>query len=341
MNAIIGRRWSLSLAYDDNDDDCELIDISFGDEPPLRTILPQLDITISSSFGCFVLSFELDLCNALSDITLAGWREESLGVLDATWRAVLILTRLAQTAGLDDALESIDGVVRCTKASSSPPFSSLRGTIRVQDELLAFDLAFLSVPAAAFGWFTTFASDPLPVRFDPGFSCILRLPPRTLDIDDYAKLDINDFLLIAVTAGNALSVTGDIPGILRFAGDLYADGSVHVLQADLEMEAFETAETTDVQPEIQSMTDVPLFGEDAISALPIKIDVLLKTRQLSLAELRTLGPGYTLDLQIDLAAPVTILANGTAIGSGYLLQLGDHLGVQIARWPTRKVPSDA
>ena len=71
---------------------------------------------------------------------------------------------------------------------------------------------------------------------------------------------------------------------------------------------------------------------DPAEDLPVRLDLLLSTHRITLSELRELGPGATLRPDIDLTRPVTILANGAPAGRGYLVRIGDHVGVQLSQW---------
>ena len=55
---------------------------------------------------------------------------------------------------------------------------------------------------------------------------------------------------------------------------------------------------------------------------------------LSLAELRRLGPGSTLELAPRLEAHVDLLVNGRRVGQGELVKLGDALGVRVLSFAT-------
>jgi type III secretion protein Q len=46
-------------------------------------------------------------------------------------------------------------------------------------------------------------------------------------------------------------------------------------------------------------------------------------------ELAALAPGHTLETAASLDAPVTLKANGRAVGKGRLVEVGDRLGVMI------------
>lgn len=95
---------------------------------------------------------------------------------------------------------------------------------------------------------------------------------------------------------------------------LYPDG------ADLSPEA-PTAEPAEATP----MLD--------LARLPLTLEVVLGTLQLSLAELAALGPGSALALPARAYQQVRIEHNGHCVATGELVQLGDTLGIQLAQAP--------
>jgi len=74
-------------------------------------------------------------------------------------------------------------------------------------------------------------------------------------------------------------------------------------------------------------TDEP--GDDGLDDLPVRVEVVLGSGQVSLSQLRQLGEGAVLPGDLDLSAPVTILANGRAMAKGYLVRIDDRIAVQI------------
>jgi type III secretion system YscQ/HrcQ family protein len=53
------------------------------------------------------------------------------------------------------------------------------------------------------------------------------------------------------------------------------------------------------------------------------------SRKILLGELKTIGPGYTFELEGSPDRPVTIRANGKRIGSGELVRVADRVGVRV------------
>jgi type III secretion protein Q len=71
--------------------------------------------------------------------------------------------------------------------------------------------------------------------------------------------------------------------------------------------------------------------DDVLDDLQVTLVFELGRREIDLATLRTLAPGYVFPLNRDPEAPVDILANGRRIGRGEIVRVGDTLGVRATR----------
>lgn len=67
----------------------------------------------------------------------------------------------------------------------------------------------------------------------------------------------------------------------------------------------------------------------AFGDLPVRLCFDLGERQLTLAELMTMGPGHVFDLGRELRRAVIIRANGRAIGEGELVDVDGQIGVAV------------
>lgn len=74
----------------------------------------------------------------------------------------------------------------------------------------------------------------------------------------------------------------------------------------------------------------PQSGPD-LDALEITVTFELERRLMSIAEIAAMTPGYTFSLAADMNGPVTLRANGKALGTGRLVDVGGVLGVQLIR----------
>lgn len=94
-------------------------------------------------------------------------------------------------------------------------------------------------------------------------------------------------------------------------------------------------------PEEEPMSETTPSPETAPSAstqdsldvggLEVTLTFELERRRLTVRDVETLAPGYVFALGGDALSPVTLCANGKAIGTGRLVDLGGTLGVQITR----------
>ncbi|MGV3659966.1 MAG: type III secretion system cytoplasmic ring protein SctQ [Prosthecobacter sp.] len=66
-----------------------------------------------------------------------------------------------------------------------------------------------------------------------------------------------------------------------------------------------------------------------LNDLEIDVTFVVGQATLTLGELRSLAPGFVLDLPTPLGGGVTIFSNGRNIGTGEVIEVGDHLGVRI------------
>lgn len=68
-----------------------------------------------------------------------------------------------------------------------------------------------------------------------------------------------------------------------------------------------------------------------IADMPIKLTFEVGSKTISVSDLRQIQEGKIVDIPDASIEAVTIVANGTAIGSGELLQVGDELGLKITK----------
>ena len=119
------------------------------------------------------------------------------------------------------------------------------------------------------------------------------------------------------------------PGLdMRHAWAASAEpGGIMITRALTEAELRNETMTQD-SPDDANATDTA----DVRDAIPIRVELLLDTLELSLAELERISAGQVLSLAqpID-GARVLLRANGKTFGSGELVSLGELLGVKLTR----------
>lgn len=87
----------------------------------------------------------------------------------------------------------------------------------------------------------------------------------------------------------------------------------------------------------ENVPEAPVAGADNSAAdardtIPVRVELLLDTLNLSLAELGRIGAGQILELRQPVeGARVELRANGKRFGNGELVSLGETLGVKVTR----------
>jgi type III secretion protein Q len=84
------------------------------------------------------------------------------------------------------------------------------------------------------------------------------------------------------------------------------------------------------QPE-QLETQEPAV-QPKLEAIPVRVHIILKEIELTLAELSALSAGSILELEGSPADPVRLALNGKIAGSGELIDIEGKLGVRISAW---------
>lgn len=156
---------------------------------------------------------------------------------------------------------------------------------------------------------------PLALRAEIGFT---RLPAS-----DAATLAPGDVVLL-----DAFFATADR------ALWLSADGrqGVHVQWPAAADDAALPPRLTVIHPWTETMPatpDAPSNDTAALDAVPVRLSFDLGDLSLTLAQLRALQPGQTLDLGHPLAGAVRIRANGALIGEGDLVDIDGQIGVSV------------
>ena len=69
-----------------------------------------------------------------------------------------------------------------------------------------------------------------------------------------------------------------------------------------------------------------------LSALPVRIHIVLSQVELSLKDLEGLTDGSIIQIEEEHPESVQLVANGKVLGTGELVEVDNQLGVQITRW---------
>jgi len=104
------------------------------------------------------------------------------------------------------------------------------------------------------------------------------------------------------------------------------DGSRLEVKAPATKRDIRTMHTTTVQP------DAPVPFED----LPIRVEILVGEREMTIAEAELLAPGSIIDLGVEPKDPVRLAVNGRIVGNGELVEIEGRLGVRILEWGRKR-----
>ena len=296
---------------------------------PSTTREVQVEIEITADFGKVLLYAGMGLIDFLSDHIVPGWREEDADSLPVDWRAVLALEAYLPVTWLGKILlvRARPGAMRA--GGRGALLETLHGQVEADGGSFDISLDLSGLELRALDVLPDLP-DEAQTGFDPGFCCRSFLPGRSLLSTAYGALEQGDAVLIGKLQGGRLPILIEIPETEHFSAGLDLRTGIAEL---FEQTGYLRMTDTEALPDVNGGM---IYGEpplaDPAGDLPVRLDFLLSTRRLTLSELRALGPGATLDVNIDLTQPLTILANGAPAGRGYLVQIGDQVAVQLSQW---------
>lgn len=207
-----------------------------------------------------------------------------------------------------------------------------RGESSHCEGMLGLDRSMLDAAASAEGWARGGEGASRLGRNDVPLSCRLRLPTQVLQASTLKSIQSGDVLIVGhrsstISALRLNADTGLADVDTRYAWAASAEtGGITVTRALTEAEL--RNDTMNQDPPVEA-TDA---AADVRDAIPIRVELLLDTLELSLTELERIGAGQVLSLAqpVD-GARVVLRANGKAFGSGELVSLGELLGVKVTR----------
>lgn len=163
---------------------------------------------------------------------------------------------------------------------------------------------------------------PVPLSF--------RLGATTLRLEDLQQIAPGDIVRVDRwrAAGKGLAVSAPLHGCARHAV------VAHIVDTKIIVDHLEE----------DSMSNTPTGGALAervhpdamlndIEALEVMLTFELGAHTVTLGELRSLQPGHAIELAQPLQrSTIRIMANGRPVGTGYLIALGDKLGIRISEF---------
>lgn len=146
----------------------------------------------------------------------------------------------------------------------------------------------------------------------------------TLSVSEIKRLELCDIIF----AEGAWSRNN--PEIcLRFSPSLVVTGNMvqpdRILIQDVTTEKRKINKMTQQTKNTTGISDLP------VADIPVKLVFEIGQADILMGELQQLQPGYTfkLDESLDQKKPVTIKANGVALGMGEIVHIDDRLGIRI------------
>lgn len=213
-------------------------------------------------------------------------------------------------------------------------FRYTQGEQRQCEGLLGLDRATTEALAAANGWQRGGAADSRIEHDDVPLPCSLTLPALFLPAATLRGLARDDVVLLGVRESilSALRLRTDTgrPSIdVRHAWIVAATHEgIAVSRALTQAELRNDTMSQDI-PAAEPADDAT---PDIRDTIPIRVELVLDTLNLSLGELDRVGAGQILNLRQPVeSASVTLRANGKVFGRGELVSLGEVLGVKVTR----------
>lgn len=269
---------------------------------------------------------------------------ENINALDAEVRAVLVDAafsglasaienstrkrfRLIETHGESDPATPDVSFDRGNKYGFS--IALCDGNFDYECEAWIDDLALGFLANAMRGWqlqataLDEWASLPLNFQVTAGWSTISLGAIRRLRNQDVILLDEclvgGEEDLILIRLGDRLGVRGSIVGSTITINDWL----------DEIMDETEDFDEFDENEEHEKQLGEVVSDDHGLDQLPVRMIFDLGERMITLAEIRSLAPGYVIELGRDIRRAVTIRVNGRKIGEGELVDIDGYIGVSL------------
>ncbi|MEP7042832.1 MAG: FliM/FliN family flagellar motor switch protein [Dokdonella sp.] len=216
-------------------------------------------------------------------------------------------------------------------------FRFTRGDHQECRGLLGLDRSTMATLTAATGWSRGGDGGLHIERDELPLPCHLELPPLVLPAATLRALNVDDVVLLgsraSITSTLRLCVDSDVAAIdTRFAwAAAIALGGIAITRALSPAEIRNDTMTTQNIPPCPDEAG-GVAATDVRDAIPVRVELVLDTLQLSLAELGRFSAGQILGLRQPVeGARVSLRANGKTFANGELVALGELLGVKLTR----------
>jgi type III secretion protein Q len=168
------------------------------------------------------------------------------------------------------------------------------------------------------------ASLHFPLRFQIGTTAIRLREVGSIQAGDIVSIE--DWR----AAGSAVVVTAELGGPAGRRLVALAEGSRITVQQSRDSTMNRNSDTPPASADTQDAAGLPI---DRLDALEVTLRFEVGDLQLSLGELKNIRAGHVFELGQPLnRSPVRILAHGNLLGKGYLVAVGDRLGVRVSEF---------
>ncbi|HEX4167441.1 MAG TPA: type III secretion system cytoplasmic ring protein SctQ [Bryobacteraceae bacterium] len=171
---------------------------------------------------------------------------------------------------------------------------------------------------------------PVSVREQLSWPVTVRCGFSDIASSDLAVLEPGDILIYLPANELVLPDTPSSQSPERGWQVARVDDDPYRLQIETFFERIPVMESSTNSTEPKTEQDVVTKPE--LSALPVRVHVVLSHVNLSLGELEGLAEGSVIELDCEKTGHVHLAANGSVLGAGELVDVEGRLGVQITRW---------
>ncbi|WP_424978271.1 FliM/FliN family flagellar motor switch protein [Leisingera sp. S232] len=366
-NVLAGRQWFFEGQFRVFGSETKVVPCPVAIEfHPLETLPDRLTgLSAETAFGSFDVFVEPDFVRQISDICLPGWDQEPAAAVRPDWLALFALSQIAEMIGIGPEIETAWSQRDFMRLRPNDLTGTVSGTLHVNGAAHVFVIRTWSVQAETVAALIGNSAGWQAGMTDPGFLLDVRPATRPVALNDFKRLCPGDILLLPQTA-DGLPVQAWLgremywSGVLDFDGRAVIQGKAKRVYGMHDQDYFpsEVSEFEDGPDGFAGGDDDAWLEAEAAVAeadfeelqaptsdfplgqLPVRLDFKLDAKTLTLDAFSRLGGGSVLELDFDLDVALTIEANGTPVGTGQLVQIGDSVGLQIMKWHPRSTAGD-
>ncbi|MFK4064102.1 FliM/FliN family flagellar motor switch protein [Brucella anthropi] len=284
-----------------------------------------------------VLKLDPALIDRLSDSELPEWQYECPDKLPFEWRALVCIGKVINLISKEHQIDDIQVRRQLVSDHFRLPGTTLFGAAIVGNNCYSIALHIIALSSKFVPNYANIKIRPITRMNDVKLLFYVILPSRTITLQSYSHLDTNDILILMPIIDNEIMFQAEIPGVARYTIKYSLSGRARVEAIDLlKNEELDLGRKVNQQAiELGEPFVAKWLPESGLGAAEIKLDFQLQPFHIKLDELGEIGIGSIIHSNIDLNAPIRVLVNGILVGSGHLIQLDEHLGIQLVHWPER------